>query len=296
MLSILIPTYNYNVYPLVKKLESQCLQTNIIFEIICVDDGSFSLLNEENQKINSHTNCLFIENKKNIGLSNNRNLLIDKAQYDYVLLIDADMLPEENSYISNYFERILKNQDVVFGGIKYFDNVPDNEYYLRWIYGQKHESKSVYNRNKEPYKSILNSNLLIKKSIVNDISFESSLKNYGYEDTLFAYNLKVKNISVKHINNPLIHNDKTTNKEYIEKTRLALNNLKLLFDNKLIEKKFVTIGFVYNLLLKFSIDKFFIILYSKIRFTLEKNLLSNRPSLTLFKIYKLAYFCYLNKK
>lgn len=40
MLSILIPTYNYNVVPLVLELQKQCLEYKIHFEIIVFDDGS----------------------------------------------------------------------------------------------------------------------------------------------------------------------------------------------------------------------------------------------------------------
>ena len=43
MLSVLIPTYNYNAVSLVKELHKQLLDSNIVFEIICIDDGSKSL-------------------------------------------------------------------------------------------------------------------------------------------------------------------------------------------------------------------------------------------------------------
>ena len=49
MISILIPCYDYNAYPLVSKLEKQALILNINFEIICIDDASFSSKNETNQ-------------------------------------------------------------------------------------------------------------------------------------------------------------------------------------------------------------------------------------------------------
>ena len=49
MISILIPCYNFNAYPLALKLEKQALLLDVNFEIICSDDGSFSLKNEQNQ-------------------------------------------------------------------------------------------------------------------------------------------------------------------------------------------------------------------------------------------------------
>ena len=47
MISILIPCFNYNAYPLVSAIEKQALMLNINFEIICIDDGSFSTKNED---------------------------------------------------------------------------------------------------------------------------------------------------------------------------------------------------------------------------------------------------------
>ena len=49
MISILIPCYNYNAYDIVSRLEKECLTLGIVFEIICIDDASFSPLNELNQ-------------------------------------------------------------------------------------------------------------------------------------------------------------------------------------------------------------------------------------------------------
>lgn len=58
MLSILIPTYNYNVYPLVSELHRQCLECGIAFEIIVFDDGSNRYI-KDNQQINSFKNYCF---------------------------------------------------------------------------------------------------------------------------------------------------------------------------------------------------------------------------------------------
>ncbi|MBT8259759.1 MAG: glycosyltransferase [Flavobacteriaceae bacterium] len=296
MLSILIPTYNYNILPLAQELEAQALKQNIKFELICIDDGSFSHLNIENQKINSLTNSKFIENIKNIGRSKIRNKLISKAKYDYILLIDADMHIPNKEYILNYLKIIDKNLDVAFGGIKYFDSPPKSEFLLRWKYGKQNESLNKEKRSKEPYRSTLSSNLLIKKSIAQNVLYESSLINYGYEDLLFAFNLKTKSIKIKHIENPLVHKDETSNSEFLEKTKLALNNLKLIIEKKLIDREFSPIGNLYYYLSKLSIDYFFAKLFSKYNTYMEKKLISSNPSLNIFKVYKFTYFCFIQRK
>ena len=51
MISVLIPCYDFNALPLVKRLEKEALTLGIAYEIVCIDDGSFSPLNEKNQQI-----------------------------------------------------------------------------------------------------------------------------------------------------------------------------------------------------------------------------------------------------
>jgi hypothetical protein len=50
--------YNYNAYPLVKELHSQCLEATIDFEILLPGWFSSKYL-QENQEINTLENCLF---------------------------------------------------------------------------------------------------------------------------------------------------------------------------------------------------------------------------------------------
>ena len=101
MLSILIPTYNYNVYPLACQLEQQAIKEGVNFELICFDDGSNSVLNIENEKINTLTNCKFIAAKQNIGLSNNRNTLAKASKYEYILFMEGEYTQKQLNQTEN---------------------------------------------------------------------------------------------------------------------------------------------------------------------------------------------------
>ena len=81
MISILIPCFDFNAYPLVSILEKQALMLKIDFEIICIADGSFSSKNDLNQKINLLTNSKFIESKK----------ISEELITDYCLLKNLNM-------------------------------------------------------------------------------------------------------------------------------------------------------------------------------------------------------------
>ena len=75
MISILIPTYNYNIVPLVNELYKQVTKEKIDFEILVYDDGSLSDINKKNESINSLNNCLFkaLCNHKINGVFENPN-------------------------------------------------------------------------------------------------------------------------------------------------------------------------------------------------------------------------------
>ena len=207
MLSILIPTYNYNVTKLVNDIHKQLIDSNVDFEIICIDDGSSSKTNLENEKVNSLKNSKFIAELNNIGLSNNRNHLASLSQYDYLLFLDGDSLIIGNSFIKSYLENIYSNTDILYGGRVHPEFVENQNQKLRWKYGKNIEDKSANRRNKDKHKTLMFNNTLIRKKCFNSILFDSNLIKYGHEDTLFAYQAYLQNLNVLHINNPILHGD-----------------------------------------------------------------------------------------
>lgn len=290
MLSILIPAYNYDVFPLVLELEKQCLECNIDFEILCQDDASYQFLNE-NQKINSLKNCRFKALEKNIGRSANRNLLVNDTKFENLLFLDADTIPIHNHFINNYIAQIYKNEKVVFGGIEYQKEKPTNEQLLRWVYGKKRESLPVEKRNIYPNETALTSNLLIKKEVFISNPFDESIIKYGYEDLVFLSNLKKKGILVKHIDNPTYHLGLETSQQFLDKTKIALENLILISKTTPLDDSESKILKTFIILKTLHLTSFVSYLFKKGERKLEYNLVSQKPSLLLFDLYKLGYFC-----
>ena len=87
MLSILIPTYNYIALDLVKSLHTQLEEQNIVYELICFDNGSNSRANIENERINNIQNCYFSALKKDGGRSRVKNILAKKSIYPWLLFL-----------------------------------------------------------------------------------------------------------------------------------------------------------------------------------------------------------------
>ncbi len=296
MLSILIPTYNYSALPLVEELYRQCRECKINFEIIVLDDGSESELNVENEKINRIPNCKFEKNEINQGRARNRNLLAEKSSYIWLLFMDCDTFPKNTNFIFKYIETIKSDQyKVVFGGIAYKNIVPEKNQILRWKYGKKREEIDFNKRKMNPYLTTLTSNLLVKSEIFNSVKFDERIAEYGYEDFVFIQNLKSKKIEINHIDNPTYHLNYETSKAFLDKTNKALETLKFIEENNILLSKVTKIQKTHHLIKFLGIHFLLSYTFIKLKSILEKQLMSNNPSLFIFDIYKLCYYSNIKK-
>lgn len=291
MLSILIPTYNYSALELVTEIHEQCEQAAIVYEIIVSDDGSDEKNSlEENRKINHLSHSIFKENQNNLGRAGNLNLLVEKAQYEWLLFMDCDVFPVKNNFISNYLTCINKSLKINFGGIAYKTEKPEKEKLLRWIYGKKREEITWEERSKNPFKTTLTSNILLHKSIFKAIQFNSEITEYGYEDLVFTEELKEKQFEINHINNSCYHLNYETSEIFMKKTETALKNLVELEKKGIVAKNITSLQSAYLQLNKHNLITPFFITYQIISPLLFLNLKSKRPILLFLDILKLGIY------
>lgn len=283
MLSILIPTYNYTVVPLVTELQKQCLECHIAFEILVYDDGSKSPINTINHFINNIPNCTFKELPNNIGRSANRNLLAENAKYDLLLFVDAGTFPKGKNFIENYIS--FENEKVIFGGMTHLKNAPKKPFKLRWIYTKEREAKTFSS-----------SNFLIIKNIFKDFPFDESIKTYGYEDVLFFRNLKNNHIQIHILNNPVIHYPDDNTHTFLKKTEAAIENLIHLVGQGKLTKEDSKIYKYFLKIEKLHLTKGVSKIFNVLKQPMVLNLNSNYPSLLLYDLYRIGYFCQLKTK
>lgn len=290
MLSILIPTYNYNIYPLVVSIFEQCERYQIVFEIICYDDGSDKFQLENNQ-INALNNSKYIVLKKNIGRSAIRNKLAQDATFEHLLFLDADTMPVNHFFIKYYCKYIDQTPKIVYGGIKYQEEKPKKDELLRWVYGKEREALGVESRNKNTYLSFLTLNFLIHKSIFKRVKFNEEIPNLRHEDTLFSYNLKQKNIQIEHIDNPVYHLGLEDSIVFLKKSEEALFGLKYLLDAKLLDYRYLKITTVYQNIKSNRLINVMKIIFKITNLILKRQLLGKKPNLILFDFYRLVFLC-----
>ncbi len=295
MLSILIPTYNYNILKLVSVLHEQIEKSGIEFEIICLDDASETLF-LDNDKINGIENSSYKILETNIGRSKIRNLLAKKAKYDWLLFLDSDVLPKNKHFISEYIMHINNEEKIVYGGILYQEEKPSEDKLLRWMYGKNREALSFETRNEKPYLSFLTLNFLIRKSIFEKVSFNETIPNLRHEDTLFSYDLMRKKIKIDQIDNPVYHLGLDDFEIAIKKENESLSVLKHLIDNQLIASDYVRISKLVSKIKDFKLLFAFSFFYKTTRLVFLKNLSSRNPSLFIFDLYRLGYLCNIENK
>lgn len=294
MLSILIPTYNYNAFPLVVELHKQCMDCEIAFEILCLDDASihYSL---ENQKINSLSNCQYLINAKNSGRTSTRNKLTNNATYDWLLFLDADVIPVHSNFIKNYISHINSKSKVIFGGYSYENTIPKFESRFRYKYGKNREEKSALQRNSTPYKYIFSGNFLILKKTFIETNFTEQGNYYGM-DIYFSYQLFIKKIEVLHIENPIYHLGLETNEIFFEKSLKAVETKKQFLVNCPNIEKISPLIKKYKTIKKIGLLSIAIFGFKIFKPILNKLILNKNPNLFCFDIYRLGYLCSLQNE
>lgn len=291
MLSILIPTYNYQITNLVKVLHQQAIDAGIEFEILCKDDASSFYLEENKISLEKLKYVSYFTSDKNIGRTASRQFLCNKAKYDWLLFLDADVMPKTKKFIENYAYLFYSKNEVVFGGLAYDEKEVIKQETLRWKYGKMYEEVDAKERNKKPFQIITSGNFLIKKSIFLSINKKLDRKAYGL-DNYFAALLKKNNTKVYHINNEAYHYGLENSTAYIKKAEEAIatllwmkNDLKLdTYDNKLLS--------LHDRFKALKISSFLGWLYKKFGDRIKTNLLSDNPKIYLLQIYKLLYISF----
>lgn len=288
MLSILIPIYNQYVLDLAQELSEQCLKQKIDFEILFFDDFSEPIFKLKNKHLEHIKGVSYKELKNNIGRSKIRNLLAEQAKFENLLFLDCDISIYSKNFIQHYIE-IVNSNDVVIGGIVY-SKLNDKRNHLRWKYGKNREQRSASKRNKYPHKSFSACNLLIKKSIFNNIHFSEIISKYGHEDTLFGIELKNKNIDINHIDNPILHQGLENTEIFLNKTEEGLENLLHLAKSYELKNQIK----IYNHYLVWKkLKPFANPLFSIIKKCTRLMLTRGLHQLFIFDLYKLTFLlCY----
>lgn len=295
MLSILIPTYNYDITVLVQNIHKQLINAKIDFEIICLDDLSDEKISNVNLAINKFPYTTYQLSSTNNGIAITRQLLCNKANYDWILLIDADTELRDDNFITNYLSKMNSGFEVIFGGFAYKNIKPHKDFLLRWKYGKQCEALSAAKRNANPYKITIAANLLVKKETYKSFNLDTIGKLYAM-DYYFGAKLKQNKIAVLHIDNQIYHLGIEKSSKYLRKKELAAKTLLKLYIGNHIKQHSNSLLSTYILLKNLRLNYVCAISYKLLNHVLKKNLLGKYPSVMLLQLYKVLYICHFDLK
>jgi len=291
-LSILIPTYNDICVELVDALCRQAGSLpHLTYEVLVADDGSTRQeVVEANHVIDSNAHCKYLRREQNEGRSAIRNYLARQARYELLLFIDSHMSVIREDYIDSYLSH--RTHPLVYGGyaITVAQSPKDNlryKYELSCIGAQ-----DVGSRTASPYSNFHTSNFMIHRDIMLAHPLDERFKRYGYEDVLFGKRLKAEGIEIFHIDNPVGFNRFESNQRFVEKTEEGLCTLHEFSDELRGYSRLLAISDRLEQWHIMGLPRVVHALFGK---CIRRHLLSAKPSLFLFKVYRLGFFSSLRK-
>lgn len=290
-LSVCIPVYNFDVRELVFDLTKEIDSQKLDVEIVLIDDASkeeFRQINREIQGI-AHQ---FIFLEKNIGRSRIRNLFLDYAIGEYLLFLDCDGKIVGNNFLKNYIQFIQEhpNASIIYGGRKVLGSASDSDHYLRWKFAVERENLSLKQRLEKPYLRFQTNNFVIRKEILNRVGFNPEFQKYGYEDLLFAMDLKAERIPIDHIDNPILNNDLESNIIYLGKVEESVESLSHMLKDEKLSVKLAEVKLVriYNKLKDTPFKILLSLLFNIGESSIKKKLSKGNVSLRYLDLYKLG--------
>ncbi len=292
MYSVLIPNFNnIRIRSLLRQIFILAEYENVAYEIILLDDGShINELNSLYKEIGAYPNIHCFRLPENKGRTYTRNYLAKIAKYQWLLFLDSDVIPSNDSFLTEYVQAMQKeDSDVLFGGVEYKFILPNptNEN-LHWLYGLKREAKDVFVRKKFPYQTVISTCFAIKKDVFMSIDMPNQ-NRYGM-DYYFANQLKKMKLRVTHINSRVQIMSFNTTDDFLHKRKLSIETLHHLFEEKLISADATPLLKANQKLEKWRIKRIFHRFIGLFENSILKNLKSDKPNLFLFDLYRLNLF------
>ncbi|WP_297804679.1 glycosyltransferase [uncultured Brevundimonas sp.] len=207
-LSVLIPFLSDDPTPLLQALAKEATGLGSEVEVILLDDGTgdpaltgriTALVARAAMPI-----CL-ITAASNNGRAAGRNILLNRARGEYVLFIDADMLPDNRDFLSQwlYFAR-EERPAAAFGGFSVSQAPTDPRFAVHRAMALRTDCLDAKTRARDPLKNVFTSNLLIRREHLATCPFDGRFSGWGWEDVEWAIRFG-KAHTIRHVDIPATH-------------------------------------------------------------------------------------------
>jgi glycosyltransferase involved in cell wall biosynthesis len=141
----------------------------------------------------------------NEGRARARNRLAGHARAEFLLFLDADMLPDCGDFVQRWLELARASRpDVAFGGFTLRETPARPEHALHRAMALASDCAPVDVRARMPAKHVFTSNLLVRADVFAADRFDETFRGWGWEDVEWATRA-ARRRSIVHIDNPASH-------------------------------------------------------------------------------------------
>lgn len=203
-LSVLIPFHKHDPSALLQRLAPASRDV----EFVLLDDGSASadLISRVIQSAEAlKTGARIVIWARNRGRAAGRNRLIEEARGEYVLFLDADLLPDEGDFLQRWLSAIRAERPLVaFGGLSLAQAEPTEDTAFHFNLFARSDCAPARIRARSAAQSTAASNLLVRRDFLLATPFDNAFTGWGFEDTDWALTA-ARHTRIEHIDNPVTH-------------------------------------------------------------------------------------------
>ncbi len=207
LLSICIPSYRDDATPLIEalaKLNGTEHCTLLLYDDGCCDEALIA--GHKDAVLTYPSPARFISAEKNFGRSHARNRLVAMAEADWILLLDADMLPDSADFLSQYIDALRSSgrPALIAGGFSLQQLTPQKGHRLHEAQAALSDCVDAATRSSEPGRYVFTSNILVHRDVLASVPFDEGFNGWGWEDV--DWGLRVAgHFRIQHIENTATH-------------------------------------------------------------------------------------------
>ena len=218
-LSICIPTWRDSADALLASLirmpgADEC-------SLLIFDDGSLDsdLTRQLVRQIRRYPGpARLISAPANRGRSHARNRLMALAESEWILFLDADMLPDCDGFLTRYLTTAATSDApaLIVGGFSLLQVRPTEENSLHAAQSKRSECLPSETRALDPGRFVFTSNILVHRDIMRTVAFDPGYIGWGWEDVDWGLRVET-DYPIQHIHNPATHLGLDADAQLIEK-------------------------------------------------------------------------------
>ena len=203
-ISVLTPFFHDDPSAILRVIADAAVRQGAIIEFIVADDGSCdpALTTKVMATIDTLSiSAALVTLPSNQGRAATRNVLGSQARGEFLLFLDADVLPDRSDFFTIYYEEILKNRPpILIGGFSVQQCEKSSRTALHYYLTRRLDCQPAKVRNANPWRYCFSCNVLVRADVFADNRFDPAYRGWGWEDQEWGLRISRQH-ELRHIDN-----------------------------------------------------------------------------------------------